>query len=61
MKFLKYSACKVRDKLLKIMDKIFEKGEVLSKFRKIFIRPLCKKCHKSGLVNYTGLLDLEML
>ena len=33
---------KVRDKLLKIINMVFEKGEVPSDLRKISIKPLCK-------------------
>ena len=35
--FLKYGGSKIRNKLLKIMNMIFEKGEVPSDFKKISI------------------------
>jgi len=42
--FSKYDGCEVRDKLLKLMNMMFEKREVLSDFRKTLIKPL----HEEG-------------
>ena len=42
----------VRNKLLKIMNMIFEKGEVPNDFRKTLIKPLYKKGDKSECRNY---------
>ena len=53
--FLKYGICEVRDKLLKIMSMIFEKGEVPSNLRKSLIKPLHKKGDKSKCCNYRGI------
>jgi hypothetical protein len=44
--FLKY-ALEVENKLLKIMNMIFLKGEVTSDFWSILIKPLCNKGDKS--------------
>ena len=41
--FLKYGGSEVRNKLLKIMNMIFEKGEVPNDFRKTLFKPLYKK------------------
>ena len=49
---LKYSGFEVRNKLLKIMKMIFEKGKVPNDFRKILIKPLYKKGDKSECCNY---------
>ena len=38
--FLKYGCSEVRNKLLKVMNMIFEKGEVPNDFRKTLIKPL---------------------
>ena len=46
--FLKYGGSKVRNKLLKIMNMIFKKGEVPNDFRKTLI----KRMHKSECCNY---------
>ena len=46
--FLKYGGSEVRNKLLKIMNMIFEKGEVTKDFRKTIAKPL----HKKGVANY---------
>ena len=46
--FLKYGGSEVRNKLLKIMNIIFEKGKVPNDFRKTLIKPLYKKGDKSG-------------
>ena len=51
---LKYGGSEVRNKLLKIMNIIFEKGEVPSVFRKILIKPLYKKGDKNECGNYRG-------
>ena len=53
--FLKYGGSEVRNKLLKIMSMIFEKGEVPNDFRKTFIKPLYKKGEKSECHNYRGI------
>jgi len=45
--FLKYGGSEVRNKLLKIMNMIFEKGEVPNDFRKTLIKPLYKKGDES--------------
>ena len=37
--FFKYGECKGRDKLLKVMNIIFEKGKVSSDFRDALIKP----------------------
>ena len=50
--FLKYGGFEVRDKLLKIVNKIFEKEEVSSDFRKNLIKRLYKKGDKSECGNY---------
>ena len=41
--FLKYSGSEVRNQLLKIMNVIFEKGEVPNDFRNTLIKPLYRK------------------
>ena len=43
---LKYGGSEVKNKLLKIVNTIFEKGEVPSDFRKTLIKPLYKKGDK---------------
>ena len=53
--FLKYSGSAVKNKLLKIMNLIFEKGEVPNNFRKTLIKPLDKKGDKSEYRNYQGI------
>ena len=53
--FLKYGGSEVRNKLLKIMNMIFEKGEVPNDFRKTLIKPLYKKGDKSECRNYRGI------
>ena len=45
--FLKNGCYLVRNKLLKIVRMIFEKGKVPSNFTKTLIKPLCKKGDKS--------------
>jgi hypothetical protein len=50
--FLKYGGSEVGNKLLKIMNMIFEKGEVPNNFRKILIKTLYKKGDKSECGNY---------
>ena len=52
--FLKYGGPEVRNKLLKIMNMIFEKGKVPNDFRKTLIKPLYKKGDKSECRNYRG-------
>ena len=54
-KFLKYGGSEVRNKLLKIKNMIFEKGEVPNDFRKTLIKPLYKKGDKSECCNYQGI------
>ena len=44
---LKYAGSEVRNILLKIMNMIFEKKEILNDFRKTLIKPLYKKGDKS--------------
>ena len=41
--FLKYGGSEVRNKLLKIMNMIFEKGEVPNDFRKTLIKQCIRK------------------
>ena len=53
--FLKYGGSEVRNKLLKIMNMIFEKGEVLNDFCETLIKPLCEKGDKSQWGNYLGI------
>ena len=53
--FLKYGGSEVRNKLLKIMKMIFEKGEVPNDFRKTLIKPLYKKGDKNECRNYRGI------
>ena len=43
MSFLKYYDSDVKNKLLKIMGMIFDKGEVPNNFRKTLIKPPYKK------------------
>ena len=50
--FLKYGGSEVRNKLLKIMNMIFEKGDVPNDFRETLIKPLYKKGDKSECRNY---------
>jgi len=50
--FLKYAGSEVRNKLLKIMNMIFEKEEVPNDFRKTLIKPLYKKVDASECRNY---------
>ena len=44
---LKYCGSEVRNKLLKIMNMIFEIGKIPSGFRKTLIKPLYKKGDES--------------
>ena len=53
--FLKYGGSEVRNKLLKIMNMIFEKGEIPNDFRKPLIKPLYKKGDKSECRNHRGI------
>jgi len=41
--FLKYGGSEVRNKPLKIMNMVFEKGEVPNDFRRTLIKPLYNK------------------
>ena len=50
--FFKYGGSEVRNKQLKIMNMIFEKGEVPNEFRRTLIKPMCKKGDKSECCNY---------
>ena len=50
--FLKYGGSEVRNKLLKITNIIFEKGEVPNGFRKTLIKPLYRKGDKNECRNY---------
>jgi len=54
--FIKYGGSEVRNKLLNIMNMIFEKGEVPNDFRKTLIKPLYKKGDKSECRNYRGII-----
>ena len=51
--FLKYGGSEVRNKLLKIMNMIFEKGAAPRNFRRISIKSLYMKCDKS---EYSGII-----
>ena len=53
--FLKYGGSKARNKLLKIINMILEKGEVPDDFRKTLIKPLYKEGDKSECRNYRGI------
>ena len=53
--FLKYGGSEVRNKLLKIMNMIFEKVEIPNDFRKTLIKSLCNKGDKSECRNYRGI------
>ena len=53
-KFFKYGGYKERNKLLKIMNMIFEKGELPSDFRKTLIESLYRKGHMRECGNYKG-------
>ena len=53
--FLKNGGSEVRNKLLKIMNMIFEKGEVPNDFVKTLIKPLYKKDDKSESLNNRGI------
>ena len=50
--FLKYDGSEVRNKLLKILNMVFEKEDVSNDFRKTLIKPLYKKGDKSECRNY---------
>ena len=54
-KLLKYGGSEIRNKLLKIMTTIFEKGELPSNFRKTSIKQVYKKGDKSECSNYQGI------
>ena len=58
--FLKYGGSEVRNKLLKILNMIFEKGEVPKDFRITLIKPLNKKGDKSEFCNYQGISLVSM-
>ena len=49
--FLKYGGSEARNKQLKIINIILEKGEVPIDFRKTLIKPLYKKGNKSECHN----------
>ena len=53
--FLKYGGSEVKNKQLKIMSMIFEKGEVPNDFRKTLTKPLYKEGDKSECRNYRGI------
>ena len=53
--FLDYGSYDIRNKLLKIMNMIFEVREVPSYFRKTLIKPQYKKGEKSEGRNYKGI------
>ena len=53
--FLQYDGSEVRNKLLKIMNMVFEKGEVPNDFRETLIKPLYKKGDKSECGNCRGI------
>ena len=53
--FLKCGCSEVRNKLLKIVNMIFEKGEVPNGLRKTLIKPLYKKGDKSECGNCRGI------
>ena len=53
--FLKYRGSEVRNKLLKMMNMIFEKWEVPNDFKKTLIKPLYKKGNNSECSNYRGI------
>ena len=53
--FLKYGGSEVRNKLLKIMNMIFENGGVPNDFRKTLTKSLYKKGDKSECCNYRGI------
>ena len=52
---LKYGGSEVRNRLLKIMNMILEKGEVFNDFWIALIRPLYKKGDESECFNYRGI------
>ena len=52
--FLKYDGSEVQNKLLNIMNIIFEKEEVPSDFMKTLFKKLYKKGDKSECGNYRG-------
>ena len=53
--FLKNGGLEVRNKLLKIMNMVFEKGEVPNDFRETLIKPLYQKGDKSECRNYRSI------
>ena len=54
IEFLKYGGSEVKNKLLKIMRMIYEKGEVPSDFTYTLIKPLYKKSDKSEFDSCRG-------
>ena len=52
--FFKHGGSEVKDKLLKIMNVIFRKGEVPSDFSQTLIKPLYKEGNKSEGDNCRG-------
>ena len=59
-KFLKCGDSEVRNELLKIMNIIFEIGEIPSDFRKNLIKPLYKKGDKRSVVLIEALARSEI-
>ena len=53
--FFKFGGYEVRNRLLKNMNMIFEKGRVCNDFRKTLINKLYKKGDKSECRNYRGI------
>ena len=53
--FLKYGGSEVSSKFMKIMNLIFEKGQVPSDFRKTLIKQLHDKSDESECDNYQGI------
>ena len=58
--FLKYNGSELRNKLLKIMNMIFEKGEVPSDFRITLIKALYKIGYNNECGNYCGISLLSV-
>ena len=56
--FLINCGSEVRNKLLKIMNMVFEKGEVPNNFWKTLIKPLYKKGDKSECRNCRGIVSV---
>ena len=58
--FLKYGASEFRNKLLMIMNIIFNKGKKPNNFRKTLIKPLYTKGDKSECGNYRGISHVSV-